>query len=834
MRRLPSSIGWLFVFALVLPPALADAQLRSDTESVMTPPLAFGAPDSPFAVELNPAAIPTLAGWGISYIHAGGPSTAPQARDRGDSVYAAVPLPLGFGLGFGVERVKGLRDIDGVGRFSFAFAYGNEHVGGGLAVRHLEGGILDGATTVDLSLLLRPSSRFAISLLAQNVLGETGLVGLNGQQLPTTMLGALTYRPWGYDYLTLEAFTAVNSDWDVGVGGLASVWVPHAGRLSARVTANDLSGTRDVRVIAGADLQWTRIGAFGGVVVGDGYDDGIGWYAGGTIGARSFTGLPRPRTVLDLAVRGSVGERRILRVVAKLDQVANDPRVDGVLLRLRDTEIGLAYAQELRQAIETVRAAGKQVLCHLESATGAEIYACTAADQTLLDPAGHVRLLGPSMDVLFYGELLEHVGVHADFVRIGEFKSAPEHFMRSSMSEPDRLQRDAYLDDVYARMLGDLARSTHITVAEAEALVDDGPYAAVQAVHTPLVQGTADEAELDEPLAAVIDGPVRLRKSLRPYGPGAWSQGRHVGVVIVDGTMVDGENVDIPIIGIHQSGGRTVVQAIERMAADRSVSAIVLRVDSGGGSALASDQIWRALRRAREHKPVIASMGALAASGGYYIASACDEIFTDPSTLTGSIGIFFGKVDIEGLLDMAGVTAEQLARGAHAGASSLYRPFTDEEREALREQIELGYRMFLARVAEGRGMSSEAVDAVGRGRIWSGDAAIREGLADRRGGFIAALARARELGRVPPQAEIEYVPSRPSSLLDYVLQEASPSGRAGVAERRGRGSEEAGEAGAPRLPIPARLREALDLAVALDRIDVGTGLALLPVAAHAP
>jgi protease-4 len=405
------------------------------------------------------------------------------------------------------------------------------------------------------------------------------------------------------------------------------------------------------------------------------------------------------------------------------------------------------------------------------------------------------------------------------------------------MSEADRLQRNAYLDDVYSRMLGDLARSTHITVEEAEALVDDGPYAAVQAVHTPLVQGTADETELDDPLASVIDGPVRLRKRLRPFGPRAWGQARHVGVVVVDGTMVDGENVDIPIIGIHQSGGRTVVQAIERLAADRTVSAIVLRVDSGGGSALASDQIWRALRRAREHKPVIASMGAIAASGGYYIASACDEIYTDPSTLTGSIGIFFGKVDVAGLLDTVGVTAEQLSRGAHAGASSLYRPFTDEEREALREQIELSYQMFLARVAEGRDMSAEAVNAVGRGRIWSGDAAIREGLADHLGGFVAALARARELGRVPPQAEIEYVPSRPSSLLDYVLQEASPSDRAGEARARRRArasSSEAEEPGARMLPMPAHLRQALDLAVALDAIDGGTGLALLPVFTRAP
>src|SRR5690606_14964480 len=172
----------------------------------------------------------------------------------------------------------------------------------------------------------------------------------------------------------------------------------------------------------------------------------------------------------------------------------------------------------------------------------------------------------------------------------------------------------------------------------ASALVDGGPYAASEALETPLVQATADELDLDGALSELVDGRVRRRSSLRTVGPRSWGSGRRVGVVVVDGTIVDGENVDIPILEIHQSGGRSVVAAIERFASDPSVGAIIVRVDSGGGSALASDQIWRAIRRARKEKPVIASLGAMAASGGYYVASACDEIYTDPSTLTGSIG----------------------------------------------------------------------------------------------------------------------------------------------------------------------------------------------------
>ncbi len=802
----------------------ASAQFRREAGPVMLPPILAGSPDGAFAVEINPAAIASLPGWQVAYLHVGGPVR--QAADQGDAFFGAAPLPLGLGLGVGIERLSADR-IDGpAGRLSFAFAYApSDSSSVGLAVRHIEGGALDGATNVDLSFLLRPTSRFALSLVAHDLLGPSGLVGLNGDAIPASFVGALAVRPFGYDYVTLEALGGVDTDRLGSVGGTVVVWVPYFGKLSARITGEDLGGTADLRVVAGAELAWGSLGAFGGIAVGDGYGGAPGYYAGGTFGAQPFDGLPPPRMVYDLEVSGGVGARGILRVVDQLARAARDPRVSGVLLRLRDTDIGLAYAQEIRQGIETLRAAGKPVVCHLEAGTGAEIYACTAASRTLIDPAGHIRLLGPSMDVLMLGDLLRNVGVRADFVRIGEYKSAPEQFTESRMSEADRRQRNAYLDDIYARLLQDLARSMRITREQAETLVDEGPYAASQAVETPLVQGTADEMELDDSLSDVVHGRVRRRKSLRDSGPRSWGTGRRVGVVVVDGTMVDGENVDIPIIGIHQSGGRTIVEAIERLAADRSVKAIVLRVDSGGGSALASDQIWRAIRRARRHKPVIASLGAVAASGGYYIASACDEIYAEPSTLTGSIGIFFGKVDFALLAERIGVHPEQLGRGAHAGAASMFRPFTDEEREALRTQIEIGYRMFVARVAEGREMTTEAVDERGRGRIWSGDAAVQQGLVDHLGGFVAALARARELGRVPSHEGVQLVPARPSSLLDYVVDAAvGPDDRVG-----GEGVSERAI-----VALPAQARAALDRALALSRIQAGSGIAMMPMIVTQP
>jgi protease-4 len=286
---------------------------------------------------------------------------------------------------------------------------------------------------------------------------------------------------------------------------------------------------------------------------------------------------------------------------------------------------------------------------------------------------------------------------------------------------------------------------------------------------------------------------------------------------MIDGSMVDGDNVDIPLLGLHMSGGKTVVGAIEAFTADPLTRAIVLRVDSPGGAVLASDQIWRAVRRARAVKPVVVSMGAVAASGGYYVAAAGDEIWADPSTITGSIGIFYGKVDASELAQKIGVGIEMFKIGKRAGAESLFRPFTPDERAALADRLRTYYRMFLSRVATGRGLTVERVDELGRGRVYSGDTALRLGLVDHLGGFASALARARQLGHVSDHADVVVLPKRPEGLLDYVVGEL---GSASVSA-----SSELSEA-AKAIPLP--LRAALARAVALQQLGAATPLALLP------
>jgi protease-4 len=312
------------------------------------------------------------------------------------------------------------------------------------------------------------------------------------------------------------------------------------------------------------------------------------------------------------------------------------------------------------------------------------------------------------------------------------------------------------------------------------------------------------ELAIFEGRSVVDSAPPRARED--------WNAGPSIGVVMVDGSIIDGDSTDIPFLNIHMTGGRSVVDAIEGMVSDPLVRAIVLRVDSPGGAVLASDQIWRAVRRAREQKPVVVSMGAVAASGGYYIASAGDEIWADPSTLTGSIGIFYGKVDVVGLADKLDVGIEVFRRGKRAGAESLFRPFTSDERAALVDRLRSYYQLFLSRVAEGRHKPVEEIDRIARGHVYSGDTAQRLGLVDHLGGFASALARARQLGGVSDDAQVIVRPKRKEGLLDYVFdQGASTSASASAAQL-----------------LPAELRTLLARIVTMQRLGATTPLALLP------
>lgn len=750
--------------------APTHAQLDRPTAPMALPGYSLTAPDVPEAVDLNPSAIAFLPSWGFAYVHSD--SGDDDRFTRGDGFYAASPLLFGIAAGLSVDSVRPspLSREDERTMISLALAYGMEDaLSVGAAVRFLASGDvrLNGVTTLDLAASWRPVDWLAMSFIARDVVGPR--LGGTLQSVPRSFLLGVGLRPFGSRALGLDVAGAIDETGRIGGRLAAELPIPFVGRLLAAAEAQGLDGdTPEVRVVSGLALDWDMISAGGGVWLGDGISDAPGWYVSGHLQGAERDGIPSSRVVLDITI-GGVGPRGLVAIERRLERALTDDRVAGVLLRPRGSGMGLAYAQEIRLLVDQLREAGKPVVCHLDDATGAEWYACAGATRVLVDPAGGVRLAGVSSELYHLGDLLRNVGIRADFVRIGENKSAIEAYMNPGQTGPARRQRERTLDLAYRRLVFDGAHDRGMDEARFRHVIDDGPHLPEGAVSSGLANALADESDMDAELREAFGDGYPRETGERWEMPDRWGHRPRIGVVVIDDTIVDGDNVDIPLIGIHASGGRTISRAIDRLAADASVVAIVLRVDSPGGSVMASDQIYRAVVRARRRKPVIASFGAVAASGGYYVAAPANEIWADPSTITGSIGIWFGKVDFAPLGRMIGVELEQMGRGAHSGATSLYRPFTPEERAVLAGHVRHWYRAFLRRVARGRGMTVREVDSIARGRIWMGDEAIHNGLVDHLGGFTSALAAARRAAGVGPEVDIVVVPDRPSTLLDYAL-----------------------------------------------------------------
>lgn len=449
----------------------------------------------------------------------------------------------------------------------------------------------------------------------------------------------------------------------------------------------------------------------------------------------------------DITTALGSGPRRSLRAfVEALDRAATDASVRGLVLRLGPSDAGWGRLDELRAAVLRFRRSGKPAYAHLESGGNAEYFVASACDRVYTVPGAILDVSGLASEVTFFAGTFEKLGVQAQFEGVGKYKNAPNQYTERGFTEPHREQMEALLDALYEQYLGAIAEGRHRSRAEAAALIDAGPYDARQA----LAAGLVDELLYADELGARFKDASRLTvgRYLRSGGPSAFDTRPRLAVVYVVGEIASGESARGGLGG-EVAGSDTVVAAIRRASEDSAVRAIVVRIDSPGGSGVASDVIWRELRQAAARKPVVASMGDLAASGGYYVAMGADAIVAQPGTITGSIGVFGGKFSLRGLYDKIGLSKEIVARGRNAALFSDYRPWNDEERAHVRGLMTAFYRDFVSKVAERRGRSFEQVDAVAQGRVWSGSEALAKGLVDRLGGLDVAIALAKERARIP-------------------------------------------------------------------------------------
>ena len=462
-----------------------------------------------------------------------------------------------------------------------------------------------------------------------------------------------------------------------------------------------------------------------------------------------------------------------------------DPGVIGVALNIRDAAFGLAKAQELRRQISALEEAGKPVRCYLETAGEGgngtlEYYLASACSSISLAPAGEVNLLGLFADSPFLRGGLEKLHIEPSFLTAGEFKSAAETFTEERHSPAAKVALDALLDGFFAQIVDGIATSRKTDAETVRSWIDAAPISATEALEKGLVDALAypDEfrAGLDELGAGEVDRTsfldyARQRSAHRPGG-------RRIAILFAQGAIVRGGGGSDMFGGETFLGSSDMATELRDLAENDDVVAVVLRIDSPGGSALASDLILRDVELLREKKPVVVSMSDVAASGGYYIAARATRIVAEPATITGSIGVVTGKLATGKFQrELLGVTHDPLQRGANADLFSSLKPFDERQTALVRRRVDEIYGRFLDHVAAGRKLERSAVEAVAAGRVWTGADALRVGLVDELGGLDRAVALARELAKVADAEKLPliYLPKAPSFLEYFSSSHSSTS-----------------------------------------------------------
>ena len=443
------------------------------------------------------------------------------------------------------------------------------------------------------------------------------------------------------------------------------------------------------------------------------------------------------------------GYRPVMReITTSLDRAAQDEDISGLLLEIDAAPMDWAKLEELRDAVLRFRATGKPVAAWLNGGGAREYLLASAASTVAIAPEGVLMVAGASAELSFLAGTLDKLGMEADFVHVGAYKSAPESMTRRSPTDPHREMIEALVDDHYRRLVEGIASSRALEPDAVAELIDRGLHDAESA----RVAGLVDEVDYlsDFGDAAFADS---RRTDLEDYIlSGGSGRGPRVALIHVAGTIVDGESSDG--WGGSSAGGHTISERIREAAEDDRVDAVLLRVDSPGGSATASDLIWHEVRAAREVKPVVVSMSGYAASGGYYVSCGADSIFAEPGTLTGSIGVYAGKIDRHGFYEKIGLSREYVTRGENALLFGDQAVFSPAQRAMLQTHLDAFYDRFLGRVAEGRGLDRDAVHAVAQGRVWTGRQALDRGLVDGLGGLDRALDSVRALLDLPPDQRL--------------------------------------------------------------------------------
>jgi protease-4 len=649
---------------------------------------------------------------------------------------------------------------------------------------------MSGLVGVTAGASYRPNTHLGFAVIAHDFNGNSQ------QRLPPRMLPVLdrsfvlsmAFRPLGTRAveLGLEGKYLAGVDSDVRSPlfprAVLGVDLPGVGRARGDVEIYNLgSGQRQgVMASVGVEIAFSGVTFGGGGIFGDGLGAGndIAQYATVSFAGYRNPGVPKSQRAVYMRIESTPGPRNHVALLRRLWKLADDKEIAGVTFVLRDEPASsYAHAEELADAIRILRARGKKVVCSWEDAGPKALYACASADRIVVNPAGGLRYAGLKSTHFYLGKLLSNIGVKAEIVRIGDHKLAPEQFTNERSSDVGRADHEDLLRNQEAVFVKNLELYRKLAPEKIREATRRGPFIASEARDAGFVDGYAFDDELERVTQDVVGKKVGYEKyATETRAPQTFGARDKLGLLYIDGDMIDGRSRKIPILDMKLVGSYTIAEAVKHMRDDRSIKAVVLRVESPGGSSMAADVMWRELKLLAERKPLIVSMGTVAASGGYYVSSPGRVVFANPLTITGSIGIFYGKADVSELLKKIGVNVEVTKTTERADAESLFRPFTDGEKVELRRKIGQFYDVFLDRVSQGRSkalgrtFSKEMVDQVGQGRVWTGQQAAQNGLVDRLGGLRHAIEAARDAGGLPEDCPIVEGPVIEKTLLDTVIE----------------------------------------------------------------
>ncbi len=462
------------------------------------------------------------------------------------------------------------------------------------------------------------------------------------------------------------------------------------------------------------------------------------------------------------------------------ERIGDDPRPKGVILKIHGLAMPLANLQTLRNSIIRLRSQGKRVICYAQSYSNAVYYIASAADEIVLQPTGEVETVGLRAEATFLKDALDIIGVKLDSIAISPFKGAFDQLSRSEMSPEGKAQLDWLLDSQFGMIVDGIAEGRKMSADAVKSMIDSAPHLDTEALAARYVDAVETEEALHRRLASehILSWSEANKKLLKKWTKRA---DKYVALINVSGMMTPGNSakppIDIPIpfIGGERVGDITVVQQVRRVMQDEQAAAVILYINSGGGAVIAGEAMYAALSELAKSRPLVTYMDSVAASGGYYIATASQWIVAQPGTITGSIGVISAKVVTNGLYEKLNAHRTEITRGANAGMMSDHAPFTDTQRARMRQTIEHIYKHFVELVSASRHMSYDTVDAIAGGRVWTGLQAKSNGLVDELGDLRTALAKARALANLPDHAPLVLVEGKGKPLPPQLAEKANPT-----------------------------------------------------------